>query len=496
MENILEIDNLTKLYPGVVALEKVSFNVRRGECLALVGENGAGKSTLIKSITGAVTPDDGTITFEGKSYKSMTPALSREIGIAAIYQEFVLCPTLTVGENVYLGQKLTAGLFQNEKIMRQKAQTIIDKFNAGDFNASTPVRELSVAYKQMVEIAKAIALNAKLLIMDEPTAPLSENEVEVLFHVIEELKAEGVTIIYISHRLDELYRVSDRVTIMRDGKVITTKNTQELTKNEIIAYMVGRELKNKFETRTHDKGNVILETKQLGGNGVQPFSLTLHKGEVLGLGGLVGAGRTEYAQLIFGSAQKSCGEIYLNGNKIDVNSPADAVKHGIGMVTEDRKDTGILLRMSVGENIVLPIIKKISSKGFVNAKKEKTVIDEQISALRIKTPSSSQTVGNLSGGNQQKIALAKWLANNSQVLILDEPTRGIDVGAKQEIYKLIDELTAQGKGVIVISSDMEEIIGITDRMLVLYEGKLVGTLEKSEYTQERILKYASGEIDT
>ena len=494
MENLLKVENLTKVYPGVVALDKVSLEVQRGECLALVGENGAGKSTLIKAITGAIAPDGGTITFENETYSEMTPTQSHSIGISAIYQEFVLCPPLSAGENIYMGQRPMAGPFQNERMMLANAQAILDRFQVSNFKANMLIRDLSVAYRQMVEIAKAIAHNAKLLIMDEPTAPLSDHEVEVLFRIIDELKSNGVTIIYISHRLDELYRVSDRVTVMRDGKVITTQNTDDLTKDQIIAYMVGRELTNKFDERTDELGPVLLEAKNLGGNGVQPFSLTLRAGEVLGLGGLVGAGRTEYAQLLFGSARKDCGELYLEGERINLDSPVDAVKHGIGMVTEDRKATGVMLRMSVRENIVVSILKRISSRGFVNRKVEHDTADQQIAALRIKTPGKEQLVGNLSGGNQQKTALAKWLANDSKVLILDEPTRGIDVGAKKEIYNLINELAAQGKGIIVISSDMEEIMGITDRMHILYEGKNVGMLEKEDYTQERILQYASGEV--
>lgn len=494
MENILEIRGLTKTYPGVVALNNLSLSVRRGECHAIVGENGAGKSTLIKSVAGAITPDSGTITFEGTEYTSLDPTLSKKIGIGVIYQEFVLCPALTIAENIFLGERLTSGVFQNEALMNQKAQEILDRFKVEGLKATALVRDLSTAYQQLVEIAKAIAKKSKLIIMDEPTAPLTEREVSVLFRIIQELKASGITIIYISHRLDELYEVSDRVTVMRDGCYITTTDTADVTKDQLIAYMVGRELKKDFAERNSRTEEVLLETKNLGGNGVEPFSIKLHKGEVLGFGGLVGAGRTEYAQLIFGAAPKECGSIYLNGQKIEINSPEDAVKYGIGMVPEDRKQCGALLRMSIRENIVVSILKRISNRfSFVDRSQEKKIADEQMNALRIKAPSADVLVNNLSGGNQQKVVLAKWLANNSQVLILDEPTRGIDVGAKQEIYKLIDELAAQGKGIIVISSDMEEIMGITDRMLILYEGTLKGELQRAEYQQERILKHTSGE---
>lgn len=494
MENILEIRNLTKTYPGVIALNDLSLSVRRGECHAIIGENGAGKSTLIKSIAGAIEPDKGTVVFEGKEYASLDPTLAKEIGIGVIYQEFALCPALSAAENIFLGERLTSGAFQNREKMNQKAQEILDQFKVDGLKATMKVRDLSTAYQQLVEIAKTIARESKLIIMDEPTAPLTEREVEVLFRIIHKLKAEGITIIYISHRLDELYEVSDRVTVMRDGCYIMTTDTKDVSKDKLIAAMVGRELKKNFEARAVKTEEILLETKNLGGNGVQPFSIQLHKGEVLGFAGLVGAGRTEYAQLLFGAAEKECGEVYLNGESVLIRSPQDAVKYGIGMVPEDRKLCGALLRMSISDNIVVSILKQISNRfSFVDKNQEKEIAAEQMQALQIKAPSADTLVNNLSGGNQQKVVLAKWLANDSSVLILDEPTRGIDVAAKQEIYKLINELAAQGKGIIVISSDMEEIIGIADRILILYEGRLSGELSREEFTQEQILKFASGE---
>lgn len=494
MENILEIRNLTKTYPGVIALNDLSLSVRRGECHAIIGENGAGKSTLIKSIAGAIEPDKGTVVFEGKEYASLDPTLAKEIGIGVIYQEFALCPALSAAENIFLGERLTSGAFQNREKMNQKAQEILDQFRVDGLKATMKVRDLSTAYQQLVEIAKTIARESKLIIMDEPTAPLTEREVEVLFRIIHKLKAEGITIIYISHRLDELYEVSDRVTVMRDGCYIMTTDTKDVSKDKLIAAMVGRELKKNFEARAVKTEEILLETKNLGGNGVQPFSIQLHKGEVLGFAGLVGAGRTEYAQLLFGAAEKECGEVYLNGERALIRSPQDAVKYGIGMVPEDRKLCGALLRMSISDNIVASILKRISNRfSFVDKNQEKEIAAEQMQALQIKAPSANTQVNNLSGGNQQKVVLAKWLANDSSVLILDEPTRGIDVAAKQEIYKLINELAAQGKGIIVISSDMEEIIGIADRILILYEGRLSGELSREEFTQEQILKFASGE---
>ena len=352
---------------------------------------------------------------------------------------------------------------------------------------------MTVAYKQLVEIAKAIAKNAKLIIMDEPTAPLTDDEVDILMKIVHELKAEGISIIFISHRLDELYRVADRVTVMRDGEVIITKEVNELSKADLIYYMVGRELKESFPSRSIAYGDVALEVKDLTGSGVAPVSFSVRRGEIVGLAGLVGAGRTELARLIFGADPKDGGEIFVDGKKVEIRSPRDAVDHGIGYVSEDRKQSGVLLRMPISKNITLPILKRISHLGVVDTKKEAEVVTKQIDDMRIRTPSAEQLAGNLSGGNQQKVVLGKWLASDSKILILDEPTRGIDVGAKQEIYKLINQLAEEGMAIIVISSEMEEVLGLTDRMLILYEGHFMAELKKEDYSQERVLQYASGE---
>lgn len=490
--DILTIKGITKKYPGVVALNNVSFNVRRGEVHALIGENGAGKSTLIKAVTGAIKPDEGEMIFEGVSYQSMTPALSQEVGIAAIYQEFTLAPALSVAENIFMGQKVNRGFVMNHNVLYKNTQEILNNFHL-NINPKELVRNLTVAYKQLVEIGKAIAKNAKLIIMDEPTAPLTDDEVDILMNIINDLKSRGVSIIYISHRLDELYRVSDRVTVMRDGEVIITKDTNELSKSDLIYYMVGRQLKDTFPQRDKKYGKTVLEVKDLQSDDVAPISFSLKEGEILGLAGLVGAGRTELARLIFGADKKTGGEIYINGEKAHINSPKDAVNYGIGLVAEDRKNHGVLLRMPISKNITLPILKRISSMSIVNIKKEKFYVEKEIKELSIRTPSAEQIVGNLSGGNQQKVVLGKWLASDSKILILDEPTRGIDVGAKQEIYKLINTLAEQGIGIIVISSEMEEILGLTDRILILYEGKFMTKLEKEDYSQEKVLQYASGE---
>lgn len=491
-DNILTLKNITKRYPGVVALHDVSIEVRRGEVLALIGENGAGKSTMIKTITGAIRPDEGTISFEGKDYSALDPALTRDLGIAAIYQEFTLAPTLTVAENIFMGQRINSGPVRDTRLLFEKAQQVLDRFGV-DINPRSLVRDLTVAYKQLVEIAKAIAKNAKLIIMDEPTAPLTDDEVDILMKIVHELKAEGISIIFISHRLDELYRVADRVTVMRDGEVIITKEVSELSKADLIYYMVGRELKESFPSRHIAYGDVALEVKDLTGSGVAPVSFSVRRGEIVGLAGLVGAGRTELARLIFGADPKDGGEIFVDGKKVEIRSPRDAVDHGIGYVSEDRKQSGVLLRMPISKNITLPILKRISHLGVVDTKKEAEVVTKQIDDMRIRTPSAEQLAGNLSGGNQQKVVLGKWLASDSKILILDEPTRGIDVGAKQEIYKLINQLAEEGMAIIVISSEMEEVLGLTDRMLILYEGHFMAELKKEDYSQERVLQYASGE---
>lgn len=493
MKDLLLLKDITKTYPGVIALNNVSLNVREGEVHALIGENGAGKSTLIKVITGAIEPDFGTIQFEDEAYEHMTPAISKKLGIEAIYQEFNLAPSLSVAENIFIGAKVNKGFVVDFKKLYKEAEAVLDHFHV-NINPKAKVKELSVAYMQLVEIAKAVAREAKLLIMDEPTAPLTDDEVKNLFDLIGELKKRGVSIIYISHRLDELFQVSDRVTVMRDGEVIVTKDTQEMSKQELIYHMVGRELKETYPSRVPKYGETILEVKNISGNGVEPISFSLRKGEILGFAGLVGAGRTELARLIFGADPKDGGEIWIGGELVNIRRPKDAVKAGIGLVVEDRKAQGVLLKLPISTNITISIIEKLSKLGVIQRKQEQDCVDEYKDALHIKTPSVLQLVGNLSGGNQQKVALSKWLASKSKVLIFDEPTHGIDVGAKQEIYQLIHQLADAGLGIIIISSEMEEILGMSDRLMILAEGKLTGRLEKSDFSQTTVLKYASDEM--
>lgn len=490
MGNILEIQNVTKRYPGVLALNNVSIEIREGEIHALVGENGAGKSTLIKTITGAITPDEGKIIYQGKEYKELNPIFSGKIGIEAIYQEFNLAPELSVEENIFLGYKVNQGIFIDQKELAKRTREILKSLDV-DIDPSTKIRDLSVAYMQLIEISKALAKNVKLLIMDEPTAPLTDNEVGILFGLVKQLKKDGVSIIYISHRLDEIFELSDRVTVMRDGNVIKTVNIDETDKNQLIYDMVGRELKETYPTRVPNYGDTLLEVKGICGPANKETSFSIKAGEIVGLAGLVGAGRTEIARLIIGADKKYSGEVYVDGKQVKINSPKDAIENGIAYVSEDRKNQGVLLKKSIRWNITLPILRRLSKFGFVDMKKENECVNNYKDALRIKTPSLNQLVGNLSGGNQQKVAVAKWLASESKILILDEPTRGIDVGAKQEIYELINKLTQEGLGILMISSEMEEIMGMSDRMLVMAEGKIVGELEKEEFAQDTILKYAS-----
>ena len=488
---ILEFKNITKKYPGTVALNDVSIDFLPGEVHALVGENGAGKSTLIKTCSGAITPTSGEIIIDGKKFDKLTPSLSQENGIAVIYQEFNLVNELSVAENVFLGCPIRKGIIPDMKSMERETQKILDRFQMS-MNPKELVEKLSVGYQQMVEITKAISKNAKILIMDEPTAPLTTAEVDILMKIITQLKAEGVTIVYISHRLEEIFSISDRVSVLRDGELIKTMNTKDTDQNELIRLMVGRELKEPYPPRTKPASDeVILDVRHLTGNGVKDISFQVKKGEIFALAGIVGAGRTEVAQLLFGAAKPTSGEIYFKGEQVHVKSPAQAASYGIALVPEDRKQQGALLDLSVQDNITLASIKKLSKFSVVNKKKEKVIAQEFKESLRIKTPTLTQEVNSLSGGNQQKVVLAKWLATRPELIILDEPTRGIDVGAKHEIYLLMNQLVESGKTIIMITSEMEELIGMADRMVVLCEGVMTAELTQEDFDKEKILYYAS-----
>ena len=418
-DNILELKHITKLYPGVVALNDVSLEVRRGEILALVGENGAGKSTLIKTCSGAITPTQGEIVINGKSFTGMTPQTSEQNGIGVIYQEFNLVGDLSVAENIFLGRAIRKGMVIDLKAMERESKKILDSLNI-KINPKTLVKTLSVGYQQMVEIAKAVSQNAKLLIMDEPSAPLTSAEVEAMFAIVDKLKAGGVSIIYISHRLDEIFRLADRITILRDGQYVTTLNTDETNKDELVKYMVGRQLTEVYPKRDEIcvKDEVIFEAVNVSGNGDKNISFKIHRGEVLGLGGLVGAGRTEFAELMFGMRPKTAGKFIFKGKEISPKTPKDAIELGIGLVPEDRKKEGALLGMSIRCNINMPIYQRISKGTVINEKKEEEIAQTYRKEISIKTPTLDQLVKNLSGGNQQKVILAKWLAADSELLIL------------------------------------------------------------------------------
>lgn len=494
MANILEIEHLTKRYPGVVALNDVTMSIEQGKIHALMGENGAGKSTMVKAIAGAIQPEEGTITIEGVKYDKLTPSVARKAGIGVIYQEFNLVPSLSVAENIFLGEPVGKNPFLPDfGEMERRSEEILHDLGV-KINVKHLVSELSTAQQQLVEIAKAMVQNCKLLIMDEPSASIPVAEVENMFRIVRQLKERGVTVLYISHRLDEIFDLCDQISILRDGQYIVTKEIKDVSRGDLIRYMVGRELTETHPERHAQIGEKVLEVKDLCGNGDFHIDLTLHKGEVLGLAGLVGAGRTELAKMICGDVRPTSGEIWVKGKAQNFVSVSDAVKAGIALIPEDRKIEGLFMDYSIGWNVPSMSFKRLSRYGIVNMADQQALTDHYVDALRIKTPSTEQKARNLSGGNQQKVVVARALAANADILIFDEPTRGIDVGAKQEIYKIMNELAEEGKAIIMISSDMEEILGMSDRIAVLYEGRKTGELTKEEFSQSRVLELASGYV--
>ncbi|MCC8137996.1 MAG: sugar ABC transporter ATP-binding protein [Clostridiales bacterium] len=487
---MLKLEHISKTYPGVRALNDVSLEFEDGEIHALLGENGAGKSTLIKIIAGAIAPDGGgRISFDGKSFEQMTPALSAQMGVAVIYQDVNLVTPMTVAENIYMGSR--TGRIYSKKRLAGMAQKLFDEYGF-ELDPSQKVSQLSPASQQMVEIAKAISNDAKIMIMDEPTAPLATREVDILFSIIEKLKKKGVTVIYISHRMEEVFQITERISVLRDGCFVKTLRTADTNRRELVSLMVGRELNENFPSRANKPGDVLLEAKKLTGNSVEDISFSLHRGEILGFAGLVGSGRTETMELVCGAKRMESGELCMEGKKVSVKSPAEAIDRGIALIPEDRKEQGVILHNTVLFNVSLSGLKKVTKCGFINKKKNKELAEEYRSELSIKVPHIKEMVVNLSGGNQQKVVLAKSLAADPEVLIFDEPTKGIDVGAKQEIYQLMNRLAEAGKGLIMISSDMEEILGMSDRIIVLCEGRIAGELSKEEFSQERVLQLASG----
>lgn len=490
----LEMRAISKTYPGVRALDGVDFSVLPGEVHALVGENGAGKSTLMKILAGAQMRDSGEILIDGQPAVIDTPQAAMELGVSIIYQEFNLVPYMSAAENIYLGREPKGRLpgFINFGKMYSDAQEVIDRLGVA-LTARTPVSRLSVAQQQMVEIAKATSRNSRIIAMDEPSATLTEHELDSLFTLIRQLKEQGVSIIYISHRLEEIFEIADRVTVLRDGKLVATTDVGDTDREDIIHMMVGRELKEKIPKKEVPVGEPALTVVGLNRTGVlRDINFTVRKGEILGLAGLVGAGRTEVARAIFGADAIDSGEIRLNNHKVTIRSPQDAIRQGIGLVTEDRKSLGLILGMAVRENVSLANLGCISRFGFVNKRKERESANQFVEDLMIKTPSIDQQVQNLSGGNQQKVVLAKWLFTQSKVLIFDEPTRGIDVGAKTEIYNLMNRLVENGVAIIMISSELPEVLGMSDSILVMHEGEIAGELSREEATQEKIMHLATG----
>ena len=490
-KTILKIEGLCKYYPGVKAIDGLTMEFREGEVHALLGENGAGKSTLIKCIAGAIRPDAGTIEIDGEKFSHLLPQQAKDLGVQVIYQEFNLVPQMSCAENVFLNER-TSKLIVNDRERAQRAKKIFDDLGV-NVNPNRAVGTYTPAYMQIVEIAKAVSRNVKILIMDEPTAPLTVNEVSLLMDIVRKLKAKGVTIIYISHRLEELFEIGDRVSIMRDGQYIKTLNIKDTCRKELVDLMVGRELTESYPSRKVDLGEEVLRVEHLTGNGVEDINFSLKKGEILGFGGLVGSGRTELMNVIYGADKLKSGTIYLSGMPVYFRDTADALAKGIGMIPEDRKRTGVFLKMSIRWNSVICALKSISHLGIVNTKKEKEIADYYIKRLKIRTPSPEQLAGNLSGGNQQKVVLAKAMAAQSQILIFDEPTRGVDVGAKQEIYQLMNQLVEEGHSILMVSSDMPELLGMSDRIVVICEGRQAGIVPKAEFSQARILDLASGE---
>jgi ribose transport system ATP-binding protein len=487
----LLMEGIRKTFPGVIALDGVHLDVRKGEAHVLLGENGAGKSTLMKILGGALTRDAGDIIIEGEPVAITDPRHAQALGIGVIYQELHLIPHLTVGENILLGREPmgVGGLIDQQRLHRE-AQIVLDDLRAG-IDSRTPVNSLSIAQQQVVEIARAMSLRARILVMDEPTSALTESEIRTLFDTIRRLKESGVAIIYISHRLEEIFVIGDRVTVLLDGKNVGTFDLDTVTRPELVRLMANREIKEHFPRVRTEHGEEILRVEHLSRPGIlNDISLTLHRGEILGIAGLMGSGRTELARAIFGLDRPTSGKVSVKGAPSRRMTPARAIRRGIGFLTEDRKSQGLILKLSVKENIVLASLDRMSAFGVVRTREEDSAATRFVDELRIRTPSIGQRVMALSGGNQQKVLLSRWLCSQAEIFIFDEPTRGIDVGAKVEIYRLMNRLTEQGAGVLMISSDLPEILGMSDRILVMRSGAVVAELDAADATQEAVLRHA------
>ncbi|NWG16493.1 MAG: sugar ABC transporter ATP-binding protein [Chloroflexi bacterium] len=492
---LVTMEGVEKTFPGVHALSQCRFELRKGEVHALVGENGAGKSTLMKVLAGVYLKDSGRILYKGKEADIHNPRAAQHLGISMIHQELNLMPHLTIAQNIFIGRepRQAVKFMLDDKAINDNTQQLLDMLHL-KLDPRTKVADLTVAKQQMVEIAKALSFNAEVLIMDEPTAALTEAEIDELFRTIRRLREQGVGTVYITHRLEELFLISDRVTVMRDGQYVGTVNTADTNRDEIIRMMVGRTIYEAApDIPENGKQDIVLEVKNLNrGRVLQNINFHLKRGEILGFAGLMGAGRTEVARAIFGADPIDTGEIYVQGKKAHIKSPNDAVEHGIGYLSEDRKRYGLTLGMDVETNVVLAAFRKfLGILGVVNYSRTRLTAEEFVKTLSIKTPSLKQKVKNLSGGNQQKLVIAKWLIADTDILIFDEPTRGIDVGAKSEIYKLLNDLAHQGKAIIMISSELPEILRMSHRIIVMCEGRITGELSSAEATQEKIMKYAT-----
>lgn len=489
----IRMQGIYKAFGTNQVLSGVDFELKEGEVHALMGENGAGKSTLMNILIGLHERDQGTIAIDGKETYFSSPKEAEKAGIAFIHQELNVWPEMTVLDNLFIGKELTSSMgLLNTRQMKALANEQFAKLSV-QIPLERSAGECSVGQQQMIEIAKALMTDAKVIIMDEPTAALTEREIQKLFGVIASLKKNGVSIVYISHRMEEIFTICDRITVMRDGKTVDTKPIPETSFDEVVRKMVGRELTERYPSRHPSYGEVVLEVRNASSKGLfQNISFTVRAGEILGFSGLMGSGRTEIMRAIFGLDGMDSGDIMMRGKKVNIRKPADAVKHGIGFITEDRKDEGLVLDFSIRENMALPNLFSFSSKGFISGQKEQDFVDTLIKRLQIKTQSSETAARNLSGGNQQKVVIAKWVGIGPSVLILDEPTRGVDVGAKREIYQLMNELTDRGVAIIMVSSELPEVLGMSDRIAVVHEGRISGELAREEATQESIMTLATG----
>jgi ribose transport system ATP-binding protein len=489
----LRVTGISKAYPGVRALSGVDLEVRRGEVHVLLGENGAGKSTLMKILSGAVERDAGEIELDGRAVDIASPREAHALGVRTIYQELTLVPYLSAAENIFLGRepRRLPGIIDRRR-MRDEAARVLDGLGV-QIDPDRPIRELGIAHQQMVEVAKALDEHARILIMDEPTSALTESEIAGLFAAIGRLTSRGAAVIYISHRLEEVKRIGHRVTVLRDGRRIATDDVRDVDIPQMIRLMANRDLAEHFPKRRVDRGDELLRVAGLSRRGVlHDITLTVHRGEVVGIAGLLGAGRTELARAIIGADQRDAGKIFVKGVEVRMRHPAEASRRGVGFMPEDRKTQGLVPGLSVVDNITLPSLGRLSRAGVVSPSRQAGVADRLVRDLRIKTPGLDQAVGALSGGNQQKVVLAKWLAGHADLLIMDEPTRGIDIGAKVEIYELMNQLTARGAGVLMISSELPEILGMSDRILVMRLGRIVAEFDAAGATEERVLQAALG----